>query len=49
MLKSIAVRVDDELKKQAESTLDEIGINMTTYVISSLKALIWSPDALFRA
>ena len=40
MSKSIAVRIDDELKKQAESTLDEIGLNMTTYVISSLKALV---------
>jgi len=40
MSKSIAIRIDDELKKQAETTLDEIGLNMTTYVISSLKALV---------
>ena len=40
MPKSIAIRVDDELKQQAEATLDEIGLNMTTYVISSLKALV---------
>ena len=40
MSKSISIRVDDELKQQAETTLDEIGLNMTTYVISSLKALV---------
>ena len=40
MSKSIAIRIDDELKLQAEKTLDEIGLNMTTYVISSLKALV---------
>ncbi|MCL2573880.1 MAG: type II toxin-antitoxin system RelB/DinJ family antitoxin [Defluviitaleaceae bacterium] len=40
MPKSIAIRVDDELKRQAEMTLDELGLNMTTYVISSLKALV---------
>ena len=40
MSKSIAIRVDDELKQQAEAMLDEIGLNMTTYVISSLKALV---------
>ena len=40
MPKSIAIRIDDELKQQAEATLDEIGLNMTTYVISSLKALV---------
>jgi len=40
MPKSIAIRIDDELKRQAEITLDELGLNMTTYVISSLKALV---------
>ena len=40
MPKSVAIRIDDELKRQAEATLDEIGLNMTTYVISSLKALV---------
>ena len=40
MSKSIAIRIDDELKQQAETTLNEIGLNMTTYVISSLKALV---------
>ena len=40
MPKSIAIRIDDELKRQAELTLDELGLNMTTYVISSLKALV---------
>ena len=28
------------MKRQAEETLNEIGLNMTTYVISSLKALV---------
>jgi len=40
MQKSIAIRVDDKLKQQAETMLDEIGLNMTTYVVSSLKALV---------
>ncbi|MCL2426702.1 MAG: type II toxin-antitoxin system RelB/DinJ family antitoxin [Oscillospiraceae bacterium] len=40
MPKSVAIRIDDELKRQAEATLDEIGLNMTTYVTSSLKALV---------
>ena len=40
MAKSMSIRIDDELKRKAEETLNEIGLNMTTYVISSLKALI---------
>ena len=40
MSKAVAIRIDDELKKQAEQTLDEIGLNMTTYITSSLKALV---------
>jgi len=40
MSKAITVRVDETVKRQAEETLDEIGLNMTTYIISSLKALI---------
>ena len=40
MSKSMAIRIDDDLKRQAEETLAEIGLNMTTYVISSLKALV---------
>ena len=40
MSKSVTMRIDDDLKKQAEETLDEIGLNMTTYFISSLKALV---------
>ena len=34
------MKIDETLKKQAEETLDEIGLNMTTYFISSLKALV---------
>ena len=40
MSKAVTMRIDDNLKKQAEETLDEIGLNMTTYFISSLKALV---------
>ncbi|MGL4207805.1 MAG: type II toxin-antitoxin system RelB/DinJ family antitoxin, partial [Candidatus Adiutrix sp.] len=32
--------IDDTLKKQADATLAEIGLNMTTYFTSSLKALV---------
>jgi len=38
--KAITVRVEDDVKKQAEIMLEDIGINMTTYFVSSLKALI---------
>jgi len=48
MSKSIAIRIDDELKQQAEKTLDEIGLNMTTYVISSLKALVREQSVPFE-
>ncbi|MCL2388552.1 MAG: type II toxin-antitoxin system RelB/DinJ family antitoxin [Defluviitaleaceae bacterium] len=40
MSKAITIRVDEITKRRAEETLDEIGLNMTTYIISSLKALI---------
>ncbi|MCL2604464.1 MAG: type II toxin-antitoxin system RelB/DinJ family antitoxin [Defluviitaleaceae bacterium] len=40
MSKAVAIRIDEELKQQAEQTLDEIGLNMTTYITSSLKALV---------
>ena len=38
--KAITVRVDDTVKKQADIMLEDIGLNMTTYIVSSLKALI---------
>jgi DNA-damage-inducible protein J len=38
--KTITVRVDDTVKEQAEVMLEDMGINMTTYIVSSLKALI---------
>ena len=38
--KAITVRVDGATKEQAERMLDEMGINMTTYITSSLKALV---------
>ena len=40
MSKAVTMRVDETLKKQAEETLEEIGLNMTTYFVSSLKALV---------
>jgi len=40
MSKAITVRVDETIKRDAEETLSEIGLNMTTYIISSLKALV---------
>ena len=38
--KAITVRVDDAVKKQAEIMLGDIGMNMTTYLVSSIKALV---------
>jgi addiction module RelB/DinJ family antitoxin len=38
--KAITFRVDGVTKEQAERMLDEIGMNMTTYLASSLKALV---------
>ena len=38
--KAITVRVDKSVKEQAEKMLDDIGMNMTTYIVLSLKALV---------
>ena len=38
--KAITVRVDSVTKDQADRMLDDIGLNMTTYLVSSLKALV---------
>jgi len=38
--KAMTVRVDNTIKEQAERMLDEIGMNMTTYIVISLKALV---------
>ena len=40
MSKAVTMRIDENLKQQAEETLEEIGLNMTTYFITSLKALV---------
>ena len=40
MSKTVMIRIDDKLKKQAEEMLEEMGLNMTTYFTSSLEALI---------
>jgi len=40
MSKAITVRVDENVKQQAEDMLNEIGLNMTTYINSSLRALV---------
>jgi DNA-damage-inducible protein J len=37
---AITVRVDEAVKEQAEKMLEDIGMNMTTYIVSSLKALV---------
>ena len=37
---TISVRVDSTIKGQAEKTLESIGLNMSTYITSSLKALV---------
>jgi len=37
---AITVRVDEAVKSQAERMLEDIGMNMTTYIASSLKALV---------
>lgn len=38
--KAVTVRMDDSIKSQAEIILEDIGMNLTTFIISSLKALI---------
>ena len=38
--KAITFRIDGGSKEQAERMLDEMGINMTTYLASSIEALI---------
>jgi len=40
MSKAITVRIDENVKQQAEDMLNEIGLNMTTYINSSLRALV---------
>ena len=40
MSKAITVRIDESVKQQAEDMLNEIGLNMTTYINSSLRALV---------
>ena len=40
MSRAITVRVDENMKQQAEDMLNEIGLNMTTYINSSLRALV---------
>jgi len=40
MSRAITVRIDENVKQQAEDMLNEIGLNMTTYINSSLRALV---------
>ena len=40
MSKTITIRIDEVVKQQAEETLSEIGLNMSTYINSSLRALV---------
>ena len=39
-MKAITVRVDENVKEQADKMLEDIGLNMTTFINSSLKALV---------
>ncbi|MCL2420786.1 MAG: type II toxin-antitoxin system RelB/DinJ family antitoxin [Defluviitaleaceae bacterium] len=48
MSKAITIRIDDDTKLQAEATLKEIGLNMSTYINSSLKALIREKSVPFE-
>ena len=38
--KAITVRVEYAVKKQAEAMLEEMGLDMSTYIIASVKALV---------
>jgi len=38
--RAITIRVEDAVKEQAETILEDIGMNMTTYIVTSLKALV---------
>jgi len=38
--RAVTVRVDDIIKKEAERMLEDIGMNMTTYIVSCLRALV---------
>jgi len=38
--KTITVRVDESTKKQAETILDDIGLNLTGFINASLKAVV---------
>jgi len=40
MSKSVTMRIDENLKKQADEILDRIGLSMTAYFISSLRVLV---------
>ncbi|MCL2579550.1 MAG: type II toxin-antitoxin system RelB/DinJ family antitoxin [Oscillospiraceae bacterium] len=39
-MKAITVRVDESIKEEADKMLEDIGLNMTTFITSSLKALV---------
>ena len=38
--KAITIRVEYAVKKQAEAMLEEMGLDMSTYIIASVKALV---------
>ena len=46
--KAISVRVEDFVKEQAEAMLEDMGMNMTTYIALSLKALVREKKIPFR-
>ena len=38
--RAVTIRIEDAVKEQAETMLEDMGLNMTTYIVSSLKALV---------
>ena len=40
MSKAVTIRIEEGLKQQAEETLNKIGLNMSAYFVTSLKALV---------
>jgi addiction module RelB/DinJ family antitoxin len=42
------MRIDETLKNQAEEILEEIGLNMTAFFTSSLKALVREKKVPFK-
>ena len=48
MVKTISVRVDEHTKIAAEEMLEELGLNMTTYLNMALKAFVREKQLPFQ-